>query len=80
MEAPLLTRPPRRSSQEESSVWSEVKKQQRLDGPLVAGHLLVNVVDIIAIMFVGHMAHIGKRELAGASIAIATVTGFGQLV
>ncbi|TVU32459.1 hypothetical protein EJB05_24190, partial [Eragrostis curvula] len=81
-EAPLLAvtaaTEKKHAGDEESSVWSEVKKQHRLAGPLVAGHLLVNVVDMVAIVFVGH---IGKLELAGASIAIAftTVTGFGLL-
>lgn len=78
MDAPLLTAK-KHGGDEESQVWSEVKKQQHLAVPLVAGHLLVNVVEMVSIMFVGH---IGKLELAGASIAIAftTVTGFGLLV
>ncbi|KAL6640139.1 hypothetical protein ACP70R_021988 [Stipagrostis hirtigluma subsp. patula] len=68
MEAPLLTATvteEKRHRDEESLVWSEVKKQLYLAGPLVAGYLLVNVVQMISIMFVGHL---GKLDLAGASI------------
>ncbi|CAL5058719.1 unnamed protein product [Urochloa decumbens] len=60
------------------SSWSEVKKQLCLAGPLVAGYLLVNVVQMISIMFVGHL---GKLELAGVSVAtsFASVTGLSVL-
>ena len=63
----------------ESRVWTEVKKQLYLAGPLVAGQLLQNIVQMISIMFVGHL---GKLPLAGASVAssFATVTGFSLLV
>jgi multidrug resistance protein, MATE family len=58
---------------------SEVKKQLRLAGPLVAGFLLQNVVQMISVMFVGHL---GELELAGAAMAtsFANVTGFSLLV
>ncbi|PUZ75175.1 hypothetical protein GQ55_1G129200 [Panicum hallii var. hallii] len=57
---------------------SEVKKQLRLAGPLVAGFLLQNVVQMISVMFVGHL---GELELAGAAMAtsFANVTGFSLL-
>ncbi|CAN6231345.1 unnamed protein product [Urochloa humidicola] len=57
---------------------SEVKKQLRLAGPLVAGFLLQYVVQMISLMFVGHL---GELELAGAAVAasFAAVTGFSLL-
>ncbi|CAL5058715.1 unnamed protein product [Urochloa decumbens] len=57
---------------------SEVKKQLRLAGPLVAGFLLQYAVQMISVMFVGHL---GELELAGAAVAtsFAAVTGFGLL-
>ncbi|KAG2650323.1 hypothetical protein PVAP13_1NG158400 [Panicum virgatum] len=81
MEAPLLTLTGTEKKQGEgleSRVWSEVKKQLYLAGPLVAGQLLQNIVQMISIMFVGHL---GKLPLAGASVAssFATVTGFSLL-
>ena len=64
---------------DKSSVLSEVKKQLRLACPLVAGCLLQCVVQMVSVMFVGHL---GKLPLAGASVAssFATVTGFSLLV
>ncbi|OEL25868.1 Protein DETOXIFICATION 16 [Dichanthelium oligosanthes] len=64
--------------EEESLVWGEVKKQLYLAGPLVAGYLLLYVIQLISLMFVGHL---GELELAGASVAtsFATVTGFSLL-
>lgn len=80
-DAPLL---PAKGSEkthegEESSVWSEVTKQMYLAGPLVAGFFLLNVVQVISLMFFGHL---GKVEFAGASVATAfsSVTGFSLLV
>ncbi|CAL4969882.1 unnamed protein product [Urochloa decumbens] len=57
---------------------SEVKKQLRLAGPLVAGFLLQYAVQMISVMFVGHL---GELELAGAAVAtsFAAVTGFSLL-
>ena len=82
MDAPLLTLTGTEKKQGEgmeSRVWTEVKKQLYLAGPLVAGQLLQNIVQMISIMFVGHL---GKLPLAGASVAssFATVTGFSLLV
>ncbi|KAL6877619.1 hypothetical protein ACP4OV_012834 [Aristida adscensionis] len=64
---------------EESLVVTEVKKQLHLAGPLVAGCLLQNVVQMISVMFVGHL---GELALASASLAtsFAGVTGFSLLV
>jgi MATE family multidrug resistance protein len=63
----------------ESLVVIEVKKQLYLAGPLIAGCLLQNVVQMISVMFVGHL---GELALSSASIAtsFASVTGFSLLV
>jgi MATE family multidrug resistance protein len=63
----------------ESLVLIEVKKQLYLAGPLIAGCLLQNVVQMISVMFVGHL---GELALSSASIAtsFASVTGFSLLV
>ncbi|KAK1682638.1 hypothetical protein QYE76_043486 [Lolium multiflorum] len=62
----------------ESLVVTEVKKQLYLAGPLIAGCLLQNVVQMISVMFVGHL---GELALSSASIAtsFAGVTGFSLL-
>ncbi|TVU32470.1 hypothetical protein EJB05_24201, partial [Eragrostis curvula] len=82
MEAPLLsdsgTEKKHGGGEETSSVRSEVKKQLYLAGPLVAGHLLMNVVQVISLMFLGRL---GKLEFAGASVAtaFAAATGLSTL-
>jgi MATE family multidrug resistance protein len=60
-------------------VGEEVKRQLRLAVPLVAGSLLQNLIQMVSVMFVGHL---GELPLAGASMAssFAAVTGFSLLV
>ena len=60
-------------------VREEVKKQLWLAGPLIAGALLQNLIQMISVMYVGHL---GELALAGASMAssFASVTGFSLLV
>jgi MATE family multidrug resistance protein len=60
-------------------VASEAKKQVRLAVPLIVGCLLQNVIQMISVMFVGHL---GELALASASMAtsFAIVTGFSFLV
>ncbi|KAK1699427.1 hypothetical protein QYE76_016124 [Lolium multiflorum] len=62
----------------ESLVLCEVKKQVCLAGPLIVGYLLQNVVQMISVMFVGHL---GELALSSASVAtsFAAVTGFSLL-
>jgi MATE family multidrug resistance protein len=57
----------------------EVKRQLWLAGPLIAGNLLQNLIPVISVMLVGHL---GELPLAGASLAnsFATVTGFSLMV
>jgi MATE family multidrug resistance protein len=60
-------------------VACEVKKQLYLAGPLVVGFLLQNMVQMVSVVFVGHL---GELALASASLAtsFAGVTGFSLLV
>jgi MATE family multidrug resistance protein len=63
----------------ESLVVAEVRKQLYLAGPLIAAWILQNIVQMISVMFVGHL---GELALSSASIAtsFASVTGFSLLV
>lgn len=60
-------------------VVAEVKKQLWLAGPLIASSLLQNILQVISVMFVGHL---GELALSGASMAtsFAGVTGFSLMV
>jgi MATE family multidrug resistance protein len=62
-----------------SLVVAEVRKQLYLAGPLIAAWILQNIVQMISVMFVGHL---GELALSSASIAtsFASVTGFSLLV
>ncbi|XP_019096093.1 PREDICTED: protein DETOXIFICATION 16 [Camelina sativa] len=64
---------------EKSSVKEEVKKQLWLSGPLIAVSLLQFCLQVISVMFVGHL---GSLPLSAASIAtsFASVTGFSFLM
>ncbi|KAL1207529.1 Protein DETOXIFICATION 16 [Cardamine amara subsp. amara] len=64
---------------DKSSVKEEVKKQLWLSGPLIAVSLLQFCLQVISIMFVGHL---GSLPLSAASIAtsFASVTGFSFLM
>nr|CAB3470480.1 unnamed protein product [Digitaria exilis] len=56
-------------------VCQEVEKQLWLAGPMVIGGLLRYLIQMISLMYVGHL---GELPLAGASMAnsFTTVTGF----
>lgn len=60
-------------------VITEVKKQMGLAGPLVLVSFLQYSLQLISIMFIGHL---GELQLSGASMAFsfAGVTGFSLLV
>lgn len=82
MEEPLLagaTGTKHGGDEEESLAVREVKKQLYLAVPLVVGLLLQNLVQMVSVMFVGHL---GELALASASLAtsFAGVTGFSLLV
>ena len=57
----------------------EAKKQLRLGGPLIAVSLLQYSLQIVSVMFTGHL---GELPLSGASLgsSFASVTGFYVLV
>lgn len=61
------------------AVVAEVKKQLWLAGPLIASSLLQNILQVISVMFVGHL---GELALSGASMAtsFAGVTGFSLMM
>ncbi|XP_038879449.1 protein DETOXIFICATION 16-like [Benincasa hispida] len=60
-------------------VGEEIKKQLWLAGPLILVSLLQYCLQMISVMFVGHL---GELSLSGASMAtsFATVTGFSLLM
>lgn len=60
-------------------IVEEAKKQLWLAGPLIAVSLLQYSLQMISIMFVGHL---GKLPLSGASLgtSFASVTGYSVLV
>ncbi|CAN6278527.1 unnamed protein product [Urochloa humidicola] len=80
---PLLPRQPSGCRVEEDG-WrwdlaaAEAKRLVRLAGPLVASCVLQAAINMVSLMFVGHL---GKLPLAGASLAtsIANVTGYSVL-
>ncbi|XP_057446950.1 protein DETOXIFICATION 16-like [Lotus japonicus] len=63
---------------ERTEVLEEVKKQLWLAGPLIAVGLLNYFLNVISVMFVGHLSEL---DLSGASMAtsFASVTGFTLL-
>ncbi|KAE9607491.1 hypothetical protein Lal_00026616 [Lupinus albus] len=64
---------------ERREIYEEVRKQLWLAGPLVSVSLLNYCIQIISVMFVGHL---GQLPLSAASMAtsFASVTGFSFLV
>lgn len=60
-------------------VFAELKKQLALAGPLIASSLLQYILQVISLMFVGHL---GRLSLSGASMAtsFAGVTGFSLMI
>lgn len=72
------------ASEDEYGGWKkemveEMKKQLWLAGPLIAVSVLQYCLQLISVMFVGHL---GDLALSGASMAtsFASVTGFSLLV
>lgn len=82
----LETRPPSASAAEGSHYWcwcwqgqglagrAEAKRLARLAGPMVASCFLQNAVNVVSLMFVGHL---GEQHLAGASLAISVTSATG---
>ncbi|KAK7290056.1 hypothetical protein RIF29_04203 [Crotalaria pallida] len=67
------------SAIERTDILEEVKKQLWLAGPLITVNLLNYCLQVISVMFVGHL---GELALSSASMAtsFASVTGFSFLV
>ncbi|TYJ02644.1 hypothetical protein E1A91_A13G244300v1 [Gossypium mustelinum] len=76
LESPLIPQSQQGFAKDE--ILGEVKKQLLLAGPLVSVNFLVFALQLISVMFVGHL---GKLPLSGASMAtsFASVTGFSLL-
>lgn len=57
----------------------EVKKQLLLVGPLVSSNFLLFCIQVVSVMYVGHL---GELALSGASMAtsFASVTGISLMV
>ncbi|KAJ4808161.1 Protein DETOXIFICATION [Rhynchospora pubera] len=77
LETPLITEACNRDRKAE--VKDEVEKQLWLAGPMIAGNLLQNIIQMISLMFVGHL---GELSLSGASMAssFGGVTGYSLLM
>ncbi|KAK9684241.1 hypothetical protein RND81_10G196000 [Saponaria officinalis] len=79
METPLIERRDEKEDDWKEGIMEEVKEQAWLAGPLISVNLLLFSLQLISIMFVGHL---GKLPLSGASMAtsFACVTGFDLLM
>ncbi|CAK8534215.1 unnamed protein product [Lathyrus sativus] len=80
LQSPLIVEETNQNSKEEDrrELIKEVKKQLWLSGPLISVSLLNFGINLISVMFVGHL---GELTLSGASMAtsFASVTGFSLL-
>ncbi|VAI37164.1 unnamed protein product [Triticum turgidum subsp. durum] len=78
MQNPSVDEQPLLVERDENVAASEAKRLLRLAGPLVASGLLQCALQLVSVMFVGHL---GELHLAGASLAtsLANVTGFSLL-
>ncbi|CAN1228933.1 Protein DETOXIFICATION 15 [Linum grandiflorum] len=76
LQTPLILEEEERFTRKE--VFEEVKKQLWLAGPLVSVNLLTYMLQVVSVMFVGHL---GELQLAGASLAtsFASVTSITLL-
>ncbi|KAK4410835.1 protein DETOXIFICATION 16 [Sesamum angolense] len=80
LNSPLIRRPEEtRDENGKERILEELRKQLWLAGPLIMVSLLQFCLQLISVMFVGHL---GELALAGASMAtsFASVTGFSLLM
>lgn len=81
LHTPLIVEETKQNTKEEDrrELIEEVKKQLWLSGPLISVSILNFGINLISVMFVGHL---GELALSGASMAtsFASVTGFSLLV
>lgn len=77
LQTPLISSSQGRLSKD--VIFEEAKKQLLLAGPLMSVNILLYILQLISVMFVGH---VGELALSGASMAtsFASVTGFSFLV
>ncbi|XP_048543745.1 protein DETOXIFICATION 16-like [Triticum urartu] len=78
MEMPSVDEQPLLVERDDNAAAREAKRLLRLAGPLVASGILRCALQLVSVMFVGHL---GELPLAGASLAtsLANVTGFSLL-
>ncbi|KAM7268501.1 hypothetical protein ACFE04_010667 [Oxalis oulophora] len=80
VEVPLIQqeKDERKVYNKREDIVAEVKRQLMLAGPLVTVSFLIYFLQVISVMFVGHL---GELALSGASMAtsFASVTGFSLL-
>ncbi|VAI80649.1 unnamed protein product [Triticum turgidum subsp. durum] len=78
MEMPSVDEQPLLVELDDNAAAPEAKRLMRLAGPLVASGILRCALQLVSVMFVGHL---GELPLAGASLAtsLANVTGFSLL-
>ncbi|KAL6839348.1 hypothetical protein ACP4OV_030845 [Aristida adscensionis] len=81
---PLLPARPSETAAAPDDWWrggaaAEANRLVRLAGPIIASCVLQNLVNMVSLMFVGHL---GELALAGASLAtsLANVTGFSVII
>jgi len=81
LHSPLIVEETKHDKKEEErrELVEEVKKQLWLSGPLISVALLNFSINLISVMFVGHL---GELSLSGASMAtsFAAISGFTLLV
>ncbi|KMZ74622.1 MATE efflux family protein [Zostera marina] len=77
MEAAISSSKP--TTDRKDLILSEIKRQIWLAGPCIIINVFFSILQIISIMFVGHL---GEVQLSGASLAtsMAGVTGFSPMV
>ncbi|CAN1179809.1 Protein DETOXIFICATION 16 [Linum perenne] len=79
LSVPLIGTTAAAEGEKKSELVEEVKRQVWLAGPMIAVSLLQYSLNLISVMFVGHL---GELSLSSASMAtsFATVTGFSLLL
>ncbi|XP_022134851.1 protein DETOXIFICATION 16-like isoform X2 [Momordica charantia] len=79
MSSPLIHISEEQENRRRNQIAEELKKQLWLAGPLISVNLLQYCLQMISIMFVGHL---GELPLSGASMAasFASVTGFSVMI
>ncbi|RVW29819.1 Protein detoxification 16 [Vitis vinifera] len=81
LESPLISQEAvshSKNGAKREEILGEVKKQLKIAGPLMLVNVLLYSLQVISVMFVGHL---GELALSGASMAtsFASVTGFSLI-